>query len=505
LRCTLSLFVRGEIQSLAVLVRSEIQSATFHCAMVALHFLQLTLHGFAVNSSTRAIKDEPGVAVKVPPKREPDVELVVPLIPKREKKNVIRSSVKRKRANDSCKRQGVKKRCGLNWVRSPVHDTTTGLEIFLAVEESLTKFGVDFSKCSSIATDGARAMIGSNIEFAGQIKQRNLNIPIIHCIIHQEVLSGKVIKLSTAMETVTKIINAVKGGHKFLTHRKFQLFLQENNAVYTDIPLYCPVRRFSAAKCLEIFFAIRNEILLFLKEMKNPKFQEYISLLEDVAFLSELAFITDMTNKLRLLNLKLQRPDQNILQLVSHINSFRRKLQLLKFHLNNDNFHFFPSCQILLTEYGSNCNFKEYIHFVDSLIDEFDTRFACFKALKTEFILFENPLTAAIEEQCLELQDESCDLQNDISLQTVKETGVDFYKKLKKSSYPKLRDFGLRIYSMFGSTYLCETSFSKMKLIKNEKRSSLNNNSLPRLMRIATSNLKIDIPSLAIKRSRMSD
>ncbi|EZA62135.1 hypothetical protein X777_03742 [Ooceraea biroi] len=53
------------------------------------------------NSSTRAIKDEPGVAVKVPLKREPDVELVVPLTPKREKKkkNVIRKGQKALRAH----------------------------------------------------------------------------------------------------------------------------------------------------------------------------------------------------------------------------------------------------------------------------------------------------------------------------------------------------------------------------------------------------------------------
>ncbi|EZA56789.1 hypothetical protein X777_03210, partial [Ooceraea biroi] len=47
----LSSFVRGEIQSLSILVRSEIQSATFHCAMVTMQFLQLTLHGFAVTFS----------------------------------------------------------------------------------------------------------------------------------------------------------------------------------------------------------------------------------------------------------------------------------------------------------------------------------------------------------------------------------------------------------------------------------------------------------------------
>lgn len=374
----------------------------------------------------------------------------------------------------------------------------------MAVEDSLKKFDVDFSKCSSITTDGAKAMTGSKIGFAGQLKQRNFNIPIIRCIIHQEALSGKVIKLSTAMETVTKIINIIKGGHKFLTHRKFQLFLNEHNAVHTDVPLHCPVRWLSAAKCLETFFAIRKEILLFLQEMNNQKFQEYISLLEDITFLCELGFITDMTNQLRLLNLKLQKTNQNISQLVSHVDSFRRKLQLFKSNLNNDIFHFFPSCQILLEEYGSSCNFKKYIHFVDCLIEEFDTRFTCFEKLRNELILFENPLTASIEEQHLDLQDELCDLQSDISLKTVKETGAEFYKILSKSSYPKLHDFGIRIYSIFGSTYLCETSFSKMKFIRNEKRSSLSDDSLSRLMRLATCNMQIDVPDLACKKSRKS-
>ena len=59
---------------------------------------------------------------------------------------------------------------------------------------------------------------------------------------------------------------------------------------------------------------------------------------------------------------KLQRTNQNIFQLVNHIDSFRRKLQVLKSHHLNDNiFHFF--CQILLEEHDNNCNFKEYILF----------------------------------------------------------------------------------------------------------------------------------------------
>ena len=33
------------------------------------------------------------------------------------------------------------------------------------------------------------------------------------------------------MKTVTKIINEIKGGYKFLIHRKFKLFLEEHKAV----------------------------------------------------------------------------------------------------------------------------------------------------------------------------------------------------------------------------------------------------------------------------------
>ncbi|EFN78913.1 hypothetical protein EAI_05054, partial [Harpegnathos saltator] len=38
--------------------------------------------------------------------------------------------------------------------------------------------------------------------------------------------------------------------------------------------------------------------------------------------------------------------------------------------------------------------------------------------------------------------------------------------------------------------------FLKMKFIKNEKRSSLNDDSLPRLMRLATCNMQIDVSAL---------
>jgi len=112
-------------------------------------------------------------------------------------------------------------------------------------------------------------MIGLKNGFAGQIKQQDLKFPIIHCIIHQEALCGKAVKLCSTMQTVIKIINAIKGDQKLLSRRKFQHFLEEHNAVYTDIPLYYEVRWLSVGKCLEKFFAIRKEIFLFLQDMSD--------------------------------------------------------------------------------------------------------------------------------------------------------------------------------------------------------------------------------------------
>jgi len=158
-------------------------------------------------------------------------------------------------------------------------------------------------------------MIGSKNGFFGQLKQRSLKVPVIHCIIHQEALCGKVVKLCTAMQTVTKIINTIKVDHKFLSHRKFQHFL--DNALYKDVPLYCEVRWLSAGKCLEKFFAIRKEVFLFLQENFPAKFEEFKFFFEDLDSLCELAVVTDMTNHLHSLNLKLQKTNQTIFQLVS--------------------------------------------------------------------------------------------------------------------------------------------------------------------------------------------
>lgn len=116
--------------------------------------------------------------------------------------------------------------------------------------------------------------------------------------------------------------------------------------------------------------------------MSDTKFDEFKYFLQDTESLCELALLTDLTNHLNNLNLKLQKTEQTISQLVSHIDSFQRKLILFKNHIESNIFHFYPSCQILLEEYGTSCNFKKHLYLIESLIDQFDTRFKDFDSLR---------------------------------------------------------------------------------------------------------------------------
>jgi len=93
---------------------------------------------------------------------------------------------------------------------------------------------------------------------------------------------------------------------------------------------------------LQKLFAIRKEILLFLQEQPVSKFKHFKFFFENIESLLKLAVVTDLTNRLNILNLQLQKPNQNVSQLITYTDSFKRKLILLKNYLENDIFHFYP-------------------------------------------------------------------------------------------------------------------------------------------------------------------
>jgi hypothetical protein len=94
------------------------------------------------------------------------------------------------------------------------------------VRNCVDKYG-GFDKCSSIVTDGAKAMVREQKGFSGLLRKSGVKCPIFHRIVHQEALCGKSVQQSNCMKVLVKITNLIRGGNRSLSHSKFRSLLKE--------------------------------------------------------------------------------------------------------------------------------------------------------------------------------------------------------------------------------------------------------------------------------------
>ena len=140
-----------------------------------------------------------------------------------------------------------------------LNDCTRGIDVAEAVVKVVAEriLNVSWKKLAGITTDGAPAMMGEENGAAALIKKffhrdhSKQDVLSVHCIIHQEVLCGKAMKMTHVMDTVVKIVNEIRS--KGLKHRQFQAFLEELDTEYRDLLYHCEVRWLSRGKVLERF------------------------------------------------------------------------------------------------------------------------------------------------------------------------------------------------------------------------------------------------------------
>ena len=68
---------------------------------------------------------------------------------------------------------------------------TTALSVFSKLDNYFSEHEVMWSKCKSVSTDGARAMVGVRSGVVALIKQVGPEVVSIHCILHREALVAK--------------------------------------------------------------------------------------------------------------------------------------------------------------------------------------------------------------------------------------------------------------------------------------------------------------------------
>ena len=144
----------------------------------------------------------------------------------------------------------------------PLTGGTKGCDIYKALNFVVPQFG-DFKKCSCIVTDGSKAMVGNQNGLVGLLRKNEINCVALHCIIHQEALCGIVLKMMNVIQSVIKMVNLARSGHKAQSHRRFVGFLRELDAEISDLPLYTSIRWLRVGKTLKHFFGVRKKILSF--------------------------------------------------------------------------------------------------------------------------------------------------------------------------------------------------------------------------------------------------
>ena len=236
---------------------------------------------------------------------------------------------------------------------------------------------------------------------------------------------------------------------------------------------------------------------MFLEDSVRGDTSAYCRKLKDTEFLCDMAFLTDITSHLNHLNAKLQGRDQTVCDLYAHMTAFQSKLDLFKngFSSHYLNLAHFPACEEMRKKIPEcEKSLYKYKADIEKLQEQFKRRFQDFHAMQPRIALFADPLAVAVNEQPSELQLELCELQSDPFFQARRnERGISFWRLLPESRFPLLRDFALSMISMFGSTYICESSFSTMKHIKSKERNRLTDDALFHLMQTGCTKIDIDI------------
>jgi len=119
-------------------------------------------------------------------------------------------------------------------------------------------------------------------------------------------------------------------------------------------------------------------------------------------------------------------------------------------------------------------------------LEEFNKRFENFKDKKEVFNFMQDPFSCSVDNLPVECQLEVIDLQCKAELKAAhKDSNIlTFFKNLDCQMFGNIRNLALRMSTVFGSTYICEQTFSIMNLNKNTLRLNVTDQNLQAVLRM---------------------
>jgi len=376
-------------------------------------------------------------------------------------------------------------------------NTTRGHDIFVKVDEFFLENELEWSKCVGVCTDGAAAMTGRISGFKAEVQKVSPYAQHIHCVIHREhlVFRQTCCELNDILSNVTTIVNFVK--NRAVNSRLFTILCKEMGSAHDVLLYHTEIRWLSRGKVLNRIVELKDELRLFLLDKR----QDLASHLSDEKWVCLASYLADYFDKVNELNLSLQGKDTNILVLNAKIIGFQKKLLFWSNSIKVGNIEMFPCLNEFLStnEISISTHIKKIIL---NHIGESKRFFAKYfpdinEDRKYDWIRMPFAKTLKYDHINWGAQEELIDIRSENSLE------LEFHEKCltefwicRQKEYPAIAKEALLRLMPFATTYLCETAFSSLLVIKNKHRSCLSTNILEQNLRISISEILPDIDYL---------
>jgi len=372
--------------------------------------------------------------------------------------------------------------------------TTTGSDLFTEVNACMDKLGLKWDRLAGVTMDGCPNLTGKNVGLLKRMQDKVTEIDaeqklvFLHCILHQHVLCKSVLKINHVIDVVTRIVNFIRA--RALNHRQFVALLEEHETEHHDISYNTAVRWLSLGKVLKRVWDLKAEIQEFC-EKKGKDIPE----LSDEDWMADFAFAVDVTALMNELNTKLQGKGLSVHEMHSLVKAFMRKLQFLSSQLESKTLTHMQTLKEVTPSADHLCR---YSSMLGALHGEFSRRFEDLKIIEDEMHMISSPFSCNVDNAPSDVQLELIDLQSDAVMaeRYKSESLLDFYSSLKEENFPNIRRHAQKMLVLFGSTYICEQTFSVMKFTKSRYRSSLTDDHLSAVLRISTSDIQPDFNTL---------
>lgn len=354
--------------------------------------------------------------------------------------------------------------------------TSKGSDVFSAINDFLVENDLSWDRVMGICTDGAPAMLGSRSGFISIAKEKNPALIGSHCMIHRQALASKTLpeKLNIALKVAIRVVNLIKSSA--VNTRLFRVLCNDLSAEHQSLIFHTQVRWLSKGNMLSRLYELKSEVELFL--LSQGKDELHHSFTDD-SFLFSLAYLADFFETLNNLNLKLQGKNSTIMDATDAIRAFLEKTQLWKRRLDAPitNFSSFPRFNELLDRQQYDVNEWRVIisAHLGLLQDEFKLYFPDLSSEDWQCKLARSPFTIDVHALPDEIQEDAIELKCDSSAkEQFQQMGLEEFWASFLPIYPRVAKEALKVLIQFSSTYLCETGFSTLAIIKTKHRSRLN-------------------------------